>query len=462
MIVILYFQFDREDRYLTENANNQVALINNRIVNAYENNVDLVPFIKFVKDYFETIPYEQVNISIYDNEDSLLHSVGNIIPPILMSHDSITDDAETLNDKAGIHLLDRSKVFFYSQESDDGLIKVYTTMPFNISLKEAVLGGSGMWIIVLLLFVAVTMIAYYASRYFGRNIELLRNFAISAADDNDFVAEDKFPHDELGDISRQIIQIYNDKNKAIADSEYEHKTAINAIIEKNELKKDLTNSINHELKNPTGIIKGYIDTIISSPEMDEQTKNHFLQKTQKHVNRLCTLLNDLSTITRLNDGTQLLSPEKVDFYELVYSLSNDIIESKMLKGLRFEYVIPMNCFVLGNYSLLNDVLLNLIKNSVAYSQGTLIKLYMVNEDKDYVKFCFYDNGIGVDKEYIPKLFDNFFRVDKEKSRKAGGTGLGLPIVKKSINTLGGSIEARNRQSGGLEFTFTLRRYNKNV
>lgn len=459
MLVIFYFQFDREERYLTENANSQVALINNRIVNAYENNVDLVPFIKFVKDYFETIPYEQVNISIYNNNDSLLHCVGDIIPPIKTSHDSITDDAEMLHNEVESHLLDRSKVFFYSQISDDGLIKVYTTMPFNISLKNAVLGGSEMWILILILFVAVTMIAYYASRYFGKNIELLRDFAKSAADDNNFIAEDKFPHDELGDISRQIIQIYNDKNKAIAEGQYEHKTAINAIIEKNELKKDLANSINHELKNPTGIIKGYIDTIVVSPEMDEQTRTHFLKKAQKHVNRLCTLLNDLSTITRLNDGTQLLSPEKVDFHELVYNLANDVTESKMLKSMAFEYNIPIDCNVMGNYSLLNDVLLNLIKNAVAYSQGTLIKLHQIDEDGDYVKFCFYDNGVGVDKEYIPMLFENFFRVDKDKSRKAGGTGLGLPIVKKSIKTLGGEIVASNRPSGGLEFIFTLRRYN---
>ncbi len=458
MIVLFYFQFDREERYLTENANNQVALINNRIVNAYENNVDLVPFIRFIKDYFESIPYEQVNISIYDNKDSLLHCVGEKIPPIEILHDSITDDATKLHKDSESHLFDRSKVFFYSQISDDGMVKVYTTMPFNISLKDAVLGGSGMWILVLSLFIAVTLIAYYATRYFGENVELLRDFAQRAAEDKNFVSEDNFPHDELGEISRRIVHIYNEKNKAIAENEHEHKTAIKAILEKTELKRELANSINHELKNPIGIIKGYVDTMIVDPNMDVDTRIHFLQKSQQHIKRLCSLLEDISIMTRLNDGKQSLIPEKVDFHELVFTLANDVKESNALNGMVFIFNVPLDCDVWGNYALLNDALLNLVKNSVAYSKGTYMSLSLIEEDDNFFRFNFYDNGIGVPEELISKLFDDFFRVDKNLSRKSGGTGLGLPIVKKTITTFGGNIEAYNRPKGGLGFKFTLRRH----
>ena len=111
--------------------------------------------------------------------------------------------------------------------------------------------------------------------------------------------------------------------------------------------------------------------------------------------------------------------------------------------------------VLGNEGLLTSVLQNLAKNSIAYSQGTEIGISLLGKTEGYYTFSFYDNGVGVGKEHIPHLFDRFYRVDTGRSRKAGGTGLGLPIVKSSINNMGGSVSVRNRRGGGLEFIFTL-------
>ena len=100
---------------------------------------------------------------------------------------------------------------------------------------------------------------------------------------------------------------------------------------------------------------------------------------------------------------------------------------------------------------------NLVKNSVAYSQGTQMGIEVLGRSQSYFTFSFYDNGVGVSEEHVPRLFDRFYRVDTGRSRKAGGTGLGLPIVKSSVNTMGGSISVRNRRGGGLEFIFTLPR-----
>jgi signal transduction histidine kinase len=82
---------------------------------------------------------------------------------------------------------------------------------------------------------------------------------------------------------------------------------------------------------------------------------------------------------------------------------------------------------------------------------------LIGRNDNYYSFTFYDNGTGVDEEHLPHLFDRFYRIDKGRSRKLGGTGLGLPIVKSSINKMGGSITVRNRKGGGLEYIFTLRR-----
>ena len=96
-----------------------------------------------------------------------------------------------------------------------------------------------------------------------------------------------------------------------------------------------------------------------------------------------------------------------------------------------------------------------------HSKGTEIGIHLIAESEQFYTFAFWDNGHGVDPANIPHLFDRFFRVDSGRSRKTGGTGLGLPIVKNTIEAMGGVLSAHNRSNGGLEFVFTLKKY-KNV
>ena len=124
----------------------------------------------------------------------------------------------------------------------------------------------------------------------------------------------------------------------------------------------------------------------------------------------------------------------------------------------FTYSVPDDCFIKGNYSLLMGAIMNLVKNSVAYSKGTRMDLHLLTENHRFYTFVFADDGVGVPEESIPQLFERFYRVDKGRSRKAGGTGLGLPIVRSSLNTIGGSISVNNAETGGLEFVFTLQKW----
>ena len=112
---------------------------------------------------------------------------------------------------------------------------------------------------------------------------------------------------------------------------------------------------------------------------------------------------------------------------------------------------------MGNRGLLSAMLMNLIKNAVFYSRGTEIVIKCISTGEHSYTFIFYDDGVGVPAESLPHLFERFYRVDTGRSRRNGGTGLGLPIVKSTINALGGSITVANRETGGLQFTFTLRR-----
>ena len=126
----------------------------------------------------------------------------------------------------------------------------------------------------------VSIMAFIFTFYLSKNVKLLHKFAKQAATETSLDANYRFPKDELGEVSQQIVDLFNSKAKAVEDSEHEHKIALDAIKEKSRIKRELTNNINHEIKTPVGIIKGYIDTIAEDTEMPERTRMHFITKTQ--------------------------------------------------------------------------------------------------------------------------------------------------------------------------------------
>ena len=189
--------------------------------------------------------------------------------------------------------------------------------------------------------------------------------------------------------------------------------------------------------------------------MNEESRKRFIAKALEHVNRLVNLIADVSAITRLEEGGDLINTEPVNFHDLVYTLANDFEASGSLGSMTFDFDIPLGTEIMGNYNLLTGAIINLAKNAASYSKGTVCELCLTGEDDKFYTFEFRDDGVGVGEEHIPHLFERFYRVDSGRSRKAGGTGLGLPILHNTIIAHGGRISVANRQTGGLVFTFTL-------
>ncbi len=337
---------------------------------------------------------------------------------------------------------------------------IIVTLIFFLHRYDA-LTSSLLFVIAILSAFSIALI-YNGSRHLSKNISLLRDFTNQVANNQPLtITTTQFPSDELGEIFSQIIRIYRERGVAIEKSEQEHHIAKHATEENSRIKRQLTNNINHELKTPIGIIKGYIDTILDDPQMDAATQRHFIEQTQQHVARLCALLNDISTITRLDEAT-IIPTNEVNVHDVVYSISNDIKAMSITDKISFKYDIPLTCIVKANQGLLNEALLNLIKNAATYSHGTEMGLILDNENEDYYTFRFYDNGVGVDEKHLAHLFERFYRIDVGRSRKTGGTGLGLPIVKNTIKSFGGDITVRNRAEGGLEFRFTIPKWKTNI
>ncbi len=460
IIGMALWQANKERDYRKDKLYAQLSMINDRIIEAYKTETNPQPFFNFVSTSFQRMPeYDLIRISVYKDK-SLIYNIGEIVS---LTDDEISHDAGLTNapdeddlaiDRAPGHETD---YFFYkATSSDDGRLEVLTVVPVNDMLHKASLPDPKIWIVVVIIAVMLTILSYYTTRYLGTNVRILRNFAINAANDSNYKPDiSKIPHDELGEITRQIARLHNNLTQALENTRREHDVALHDMNEKARLKRQLTNNINHELKTPVGVIKGYLDTIVDNPDMDPEARDRFITKAQEHVNRLVSLMNDVSSLTRLDEASSIINTEEIDFHDVVYSVVSDCTESGVLGNLSFVYDIPLNCRINGNFNLLTGMLNNLVKNARLHSKGTECGIKLVGEDDKFYTFVFYDNGIGVGEEHIPHLFDRFYRVDSGRSRKAGGTGLGLPIVQNTVVAHGGTIEISNRPEGGLQFTFTL-------
>ncbi|MDE5744407.1 MAG: HAMP domain-containing histidine kinase [Paramuribaculum sp.] len=462
--VILFFVYfyNRELEAQTNIYRNHLEFICERILVACQNDEDVMRFANFTGRYFETSQFSEMKVYVYDGQNGkLLYNIGTSTLQDYSDAAPLPEfrDAELTGRGEAVRKADEEMNLSIIKRSDDGRYFVHATVPFNVPFKD--LFGKKSFLPLILLIVAASVISYLSTLFLTRNVTLLRDFAQKAADGNVDYDTSKFPHDELGDISREIIKIYQEKDAAVIKSEKEHKVAINAIEEKARVKKQLTNNINHELKTPIGVIRGYLETIRTNPDMDDATKNHFLNRAYENVERLCNLLSDVGAITLLEDGAKNIPVSEVDFHDLVFTIEHDLRISGGAGNMKFNYDIPLNCYVKGNTNLLTGLISNLIKNAAQYSHGTEMGIKLIMDSEKYYTFGFYDNGVGVNPDHLPHLFERFYRIDAGRSRKSGGTGLGLPIVKNTIEALGGSISVHNRTEGGLEFLFTLEKWKSN-
>lgn len=226
--------------------------------------------------------------------------------------------------------------------------------------------------------------------------------------------------------------------------------------DKARLKRQLTQNVAHELKTPVSSIQGYLETIVSNPDIDAQTKDQFIQRCYAQSRRLSSLLADILTLNKLDDAPQGYEFESVNIPDLLQSIRRDVSMQMEANHVTFRSLVEPGVEVNGNPSLLYSIFRNLTDNSIAYGgEEVTITVQVLSESTDFYTFSFSDNGPGVAPEHIPHLFERFYRIDKGRSRKMGGTGLGLAIVKNSVLLHRGAISVRLGIAGGLEFIFTL-------
>lgn len=243
------------------------------------------------------------------------------------------------------------------------------------------------------------------------------------------------------------------------DNSYE--ISINDISrqeEESRMKRQLTQNVAHELKTPVSSIQGYLETIISNPELAEDKRQFFLERCYSQSTRLTDLLRDISVLNRLDEASELFDLADINIQKLINEIQKECSKEMEEKQITSEITLPGNPTVYGNYSLMYSIFRNLYDNAIAYAgEGIKITINCYKEDPKFYYFSFADNGSGIAEEHINRIFERFYRVDKGRSRKAGGTGLGLSIVKNGVNFHKGQISAKSSPGKGVTFFFTLKK-----
>ena len=454
ILCFIYFQYTREKQYKSNFLNAQLQLYNNTLLQTIEN---APSFEEYVNTH--TLPFEDLRISIISPNGVVIYD--NMLPvDSLDNHRERPEVADALKKGYG-HNIERlsasdGREYFYSATRGKEFV-VRTAIPQSEALKELLKIDWTFLSAMMSISLVMSFLAYFATRRLGKNIERLNRFAAKAEKGEAFDEDEPFPNDELGSISNHIVQLYAQWQQTIKDRDIAHEATLREEQEKIRIKRELTNNINHELKTPVASIQVCLETLLSGIDLSEEKRQELIGRCYTNNERLRRLLGDVSLITRIEDGSQLISKEPVEINNIINEIAEEL--EIMPEEERFTLHTDFNEQVVidGNPSLMGSIFRNLTENAIAYSGGKNIYISLIENNNEWCRITFEDDGCGVEEKQLSRLFERFYRVDKGRSRQMGGTGLGLAIVKHAVQFHGGNISVTNRTGGGLKFEFSLKK-----
>lgn len=556
MIVISFFQYQREKDFRTEQLD-QLLSTYNQTVNKF---IELNPWDwQILTTFLQVFPDSNLRVTVVDMTgvvlyDSYVRDAGKLDnhlhrPEIVLASEvgkgySIRKSTSTGAD------------YYYLAHHFEHYF-VRSALPYNMDL--ATLLAANMYFLWFMLFVLLiaSLMLFFISKNITRSVDRLQQFLRDVENEQVVDSEIIFPKDELGQISNNIVKTYKNlwktksqvkrerekliqhlqisqeglgifsaekkeilvnshfilyskiltdqilttvddifyvpelaeinvfideglKNKELnrkriniekggrvfliqcivfKDATFE--ISINDITvqeQENRLKRHLTQNISHELKTPVSSILGYMESIVANPDLSKERQQFFIERSFQQAQRLTALLQDISTLNKIEETVNLFEKESIDIAQIVNDVCNDVHLQLEAKRFVIANHLPEVLSIYGNRSLIYSIFRNLTDNALAYAgEGVHLEISCYREDAQFYYFSFSDNGVGVQEEHLQRIFERFYRVDKGRSRKMGGTGLGLAIVKNAVIYHGGTITVKNISPCGLSFIFSLRK-----
>lgn len=452
ILCFIGFQYLREKEFKSEYLNAQLQSYNQHLIEMVDEGL---PYEEYIETHAK--PFEELRISVITLSGFVTYD-NTLLPDSLDNHRHRPEIVQALETGSGYNIRRQSisdgREYFYSATKGNRAI-VRTAIPYSANLTELLDTDWSFLIVIISISLVMSILAYFATHRLGKTIERLNRFAAKAEKGESFDESELFPNDELGSISSHIVRLYAQWQQTIKDRDIAHETAMREEQEKIRIKRQLTNNINHELKTPVSSMQVCLETLLSGISLSEDKKQELIGRCYTNNERLRRLLGDVSLITRMEDGGQLISKELVIINNIIKEIAEEleIMPENERLTLHTDFKEPI--IINGNLSLVASIFRNLTENAIAYSRGKNIYISLLENNESQCRIRFEDDGKGVEEEQLPRLFERFYRVDKGRSRQMGGTGLGLAIVKHAVQFHNGNITVCNRPEGGLRFDFSL-------
>jgi len=556
-IAITFFQYQREKEFKTEQLNQLLGTYNNTIYKYIQENNNSISSLDKIIKYF---PDTTLRVTIIDLSGNVLYENSVKQGTVLENHAHRPEIKLASNHRRGtaIRLSATTNINYYYLAHKHNQFYVRTALPYNHSLINTLKANTlFLYFIAIILFIAI-IVLFLITKSFTNSIDRLWKFTDKVEKGEKIDTSIQFPKDELGDLGRNIVQLYRKMEEAkddvnhereklskhilisqeglgffsadkkeiltnryfiqyasvLADTQFdssekifellefaeinefitesllnENLTRKRIVIEKNgkvfnircivfqdntfeisinditsqehenELKRQLTQNISHELKTPVSSIMGYMESILENQNIAPERQRFYIERSFVQAQRLSALLQDISILNKIDESKQLFEREECDVAQTIDDVLNDVqleIEERYCTVVK-HYKNPMP--IKGNRSLLYSIFRNLTDNALSYAGDNLVlEINCYREDEYFYYFSYSDNGVGIPEEHLGKIFERFYRIDKGRSRKLGGTGLGLSIVKNAVHYHKGNISAKNQPTGGLSFVFSLRKF----
>lgn len=329
-----------------------------------------------------------------------------------------------------------------------------SSVPISILASLAVYAYSELWIPSVIFFILLTLVSYLiifytVQRFIYRKIKLIYKliYQTKASKKEEFYFKNILPQNTIEEVNEDVEQWA-----------VQHKGEME-VLRKNEIfRKEFLLNLSHELKTPIFAIQGYVDTLLNGAFENSEVNKKFLANASKNVDRLVNLLDDLDEITKLESGELLLVKQNFIIQDLIKevfeSLSIKADEKKIQCGIKEGCELPLTVF--ADKEKIRMVIINLVDNAIEYGkQNSIIEgsAYKIEGTKILIEIS--DNGYGIAEEHLSRIFERFYRTDLARARKAGGSGLGLSIVKHIIEAHEDTIHVRSKTDVGTTFGFIL-------
>ena len=255
-------------------------------------------------------------------------------------------------------------------------------------------------------------------------------------------------------MDEDVVELANQDVMEWAEGQIEE---INLLRETDSFRKDFIGNLAHELKTPLFNIQGFILSLLEGGIDDPEINRKFLSKAEKNIDRMTSLLEDLDSISKIESGAMNIEMETVDIVELSSEIAENLDRKAKDANVQFKIREEEEFNVLCDPNKIGQVLSNLLVNSINYgveNGKTVVRFYDMG---DNILIEVADDGIGINEEDLLRIYERFYRVDKSRSRHAGGSGLGLSIVKHIVEAHGGNLHVRSTLGTGTTFSFTLQK-----